>query len=688
LNSITMHIRSIACLLLPGLLGACSSAPEENPIQEPVAIQPSAESDGPIAKELALADRALDTIAALSPGEVTFKNSIAAYDAVIANFFNATRMRAFMENVSMDADERELGSRISADMGDWFSKLNKRRDLYRVFQTFADTQPKLDEQDARMLALTLRDFLREGMGLEDGPRIRLAAIDNELNKLGIEFRGNITADRTVSLLSKSELAGCDESFLESLPRADDLYIVASTGPNLTHIVSYCTQPQTRKKIVVARGQRAAGKNTAVLTKLISLRNEKAQIMGFESTADYETAVRMAGDSQTVRKFYADLQPKLRKKSEQDFEEYQNAKREDTGDPKAKLYAWDVSYYKDWLLREKYAIDTREVVSYFPIESVTTGLFAVAQKLYNVEFKDISESARSAGRPMWHADVRLYEVWDKTDAELLGEFYTDLHPRASKYTHAAQFPIKLRRETKAGVVSRPLVALVCNFTKPTQGKPSLMTHGEVRTFFHEFGHCLHSIFTKSRHANISGTNVARDFVEAPSQMFENWAWSSDVLGTFAKHYETGAALPKELLDRMVAAKNLGSGLGAEGQVYLGTMDFGFHSDPSGDVDLESIRKQAYSGARMFEALDNVPSYASFGHLVGYQAGYYGYLWSLVYASDMFSRFSEVGLMDAGLGREYRDKILSRGGTRDELEMLKDFLGREPNSSAFLQDLGLQ
>ena len=683
-----MQIQPAAGLLLFSLLGACSSAPKETQAQELISSSPSVEISSPISKELAIADQALDAIAALKPDEVHFENSIAAYDAVIANFFNATRMRAFMENVSTNADERQLGTRISADMGSWFSKLNKRRDLYRVFKTYADTQPELDEQDARMLALTLRDFTREGMGLDDDARDRLAAIDLELNQLGIEFRGNISSDRTLTLLTEAELAGCDASFLSGLPRAGELYIVASTGPNLTHIVAYCSQSETRKKVIVARGQRAAGSNPAVLSKLLALRNEKAQIMGFESTADYETAIRMASDSATVRSFYADLQPKLRKKSEQDFEEYQNAKREDTGDPKAKLYAWDVSYYKNWLLREKYAIDTREVVKYFPIESVTAGLFGVAQDLYNVEFKDISKSARDSGRPMWHADVRLYEVWDKADGELLGEFYTDLHPRAGKYTHAAQFPIELRRESKTGVISRPLVALVCNFTKPTKDQPSLMTHGEVRTFFHEFGHCLHSIFTKSRHANISATNVARDFVEAPSQMFENWAWNADVLATFAKHYESGTTLPKELLERMVAAKNLGSGLGAEAQVYLGLMDLGFHSHPKGQVDLEAIRMQAYSGARLFEPLENVPSYASFGHLVGYQAGYYSYLWSLVYASDMFSRFADSGPMNAELAREYRDKILSRGGTRDELEMLKDFLGREPNSSAFLQELGLK
>ncbi len=644
-------------------------------------------SNSPIASQLERADRELYEIAALSTSELTFKNSVAAYDKVIAEFFNSTRMGAFLENVSTSPDERELGSRISADMGDWFSRLNKRRDLYRVMQAYADTQPELDAEDARMLELTLRDFLREGMALEGEERERLAEIDTELNRLGIEFRGNIAADRTFTLLTEGELAGCDASFLGSLPRVDELYLVRSTGPNLTQIVTYCTVPATREKIVVARGQRASGKNISVLTKLIALRNEKAQLMGFANTAEYETSIRMAGNPQAVLDFYDNLQPKLRKKAELDYAEYRDAKRQDTGDADAELYAWDVSFYKNWLLREKYSIDTREVVKYFPIESVTAGLFGVAQQLYNVEFRDISERARKAGRPMWHEDVHLYEVWDLADGQLLGEFYTDLHPREGKYTHAAQFPLELRRETSAGVQSHPIVALVCNFTKPTADKPSLMTHGEVRTFFHEFGHCLHSIFTKSRYANISATNVARDFVEAPSQMFENWAWNADVLATFAKHYETGETLPKELLARMVAAKNLGSGLGAEGQVYLGKMDFGFHSDPSGKVDLEAIRKSSYAQARLFKPLDNVPSYASFGHLVGYQAGYYGYLWSLVYASDMFSRFEEAGPMNTELAKAYRDKILSRGGTRDELEMLRDFLGREPNSDAFLKDLGL-
>ena len=663
------------------LAASCASTPES-----PAETARTAVSDeGPIAAQVAHADAQLDAIASLDGSRRNFANTVEALDDVIAEFFMTTRMQSFLSNVSTDAEERDLGRATSAPVGDWFSAFNKRRDLFEALRVVEDSNLDLDEEEAELLESMLRDFRREGMSLNDADRERLVEIDSELNELGIEFRKNIADDRTQLLLTRDELGGCDEEFIESLPRSDALFIVRTSGPNIRHIGTYCTNETTRLKLGAATGQRA-GMNIAVLERLLALRLEKALLLGFETTADYETEPRMAKNAEAVWKFYDDLRPKLRKKAERDFAEFEAAKREHLGDPKAQLNAWDVRFYQNWLLREKYAVDSQEVVQYFPIEAVTQGLFDITQKLYGVEYRDISDRARSEGRPMWHEDVKLFEVWEVRDEELLGEFYLDLHPRPGKYNHAAQFPLVIRKEWSNGELSRPLVALVCNFTKPTATKPSLLTHSEVETFFHEFGHCLHSIFTKARFLSLAGTSVARDFVEAPSQMFENWVWNADVLGGFARHFETGEALPADLIARLVAAKNLGSGLSTEGQVYLGLMDFTFHTQATGDVDTSAIRRDVYEKARLFSPLDNSLAEASFGHLVGYQAGYYGYLWSLVYASDMFSRF-EGDLMNAETAREYRDKILSRGSTRDELDMVIDFLGREPTADAFLRYLGL-
>ncbi len=678
-----MHARFFTGLALLAPLTGCASPAASAPSH---AADVADDASNPIAAEVAHANAQLDRVAAIDDARRTFENTVEALDDVIAEFFTTTRIRSFLANVSTDTDERDRGRAVSAAVGEWFSAFNKRRDLFAALNAVDAMALDLDPEQAKLLETFLRDFRREGMELNDADSARLAALDLELNEIGIEFRKNIADDETTLLVAPDELDGCDPEFLAALPRADELYMIRTTGPNIRHIGTYCTNETTRLKMAAATGLRAGQKNVDVLERLIALRLEKAQLLGYTTTADYETEPRMAKNAETVWEFYAELRPKLRKKAELDFAEFEAAKREHLADPDAQLNAWDVNFYKNWLLREKYAVDSEEVVQYFPIDAVMRGLFDITQHIYGVEYVDVSERARAEGRPMWHEDVRLFEVRDTQADELLGEFYLDLHPRPGKYNHAAQFPLVLRKEWSNGTLDRPLVALVCNFTKPTATKPSLLTHSEVETFFHEFGHCLHSIFTTARFMSLAGTSVARDFVEAPSQMFENWVWNADVLGGFARHYETGAPLPADLIERMIAAKNLGSGLNTEGQVYLGMMDFTYHTQTTPEVDTSAIRRQVYREARLFEPLENSLSQASFGHLVGYQAGYYGYLWSLVYAADMFSRF-EADPMDPATGREYRDKVLSRGGTRDELDLVIDFLGREPTPDAFLRELGL-
>ncbi len=643
------------------------------------------DDDSPIAAQIARANAALDEIANRPVAERTFENTVRAIDDVQARFFIDARMPGFMAQVSTDADERATGREAAADMSNWFDRLYQREDLYDAVRAF--DRASFQGEDAAYLERVLRDFRRAGMGLGEAERERLAKIDEELTDIGIEFRQNISEDEGYVLLSEEECRGVPEDFLASLPRSADLVIVELKGPTVRPFWNLCEVEQTRKKLSIAYGRRAGQKNVDVLEKMIKLRAEKAQLLGYANIAEYATEIRMSKNPDTVRAFYDELRPKLRKKALADFEEFQAAKREHTGDPEAEFKAWDYSFYKSWLMRERYAVDREKVRAYFPVEQVVEGVFSVTQELFGLRFKDVTEAAAEKARPIWHEDVRLYEVWDAETGGLLGEFYTDLHPRPGKFTHAAQFPLVLRKRWSDGTLTRPLVALVCNFTKPTGDKPALLTHDEVETFFHEFGHCLHSILSEVDYAEFAGTSVARDFVEAPSQMLENWIWDAGVLARFAKHYETGEQLPAEVLDGMIAAKNLGSGLSMEGQVFLGMMDFAYHTDPDGEVDTTAVRQEVYAETRLFQPTEGVFSQAAFGHLVGYEAGYYGYLWSLVYASDMFSRFEKEGIMNKDTARRYREKILAQGGAKDALDLVRDFLGREPNSDAFLRELGL-
>ncbi|HWB20140.1 MAG TPA: M3 family metallopeptidase, partial [Phycisphaerales bacterium] len=423
-----------------------------------------------------------------------------------------------------------------------------------------------------------------------------------------------------------------------------------------------------------------------------LRDEAAEMLGYPTTAAFEDEVRMSKTPATVEAFYAKLRPLVREKALTDRKEYTDMLRSVTGDPKAELQPWDQWYVETLLKNQKYSVDEKVIEEYFPMEKVVEGLFNITQNLYGIEYKDVTADAKTKapyGWMPWDPDVKLYEVWDKKSKEMLGWFYTDLYPRPNKYSHAACWGLVPRKKWSDGTIEKPVAALVCNFNKSTPDKPSLLPHDQVETFFHEFGHCLHNILTKADTSYFAGTNVELDFVEAPSQMMENWVWDADVLKTFARHYKTGQPLPDDLLNGMIAARRMGSGLFTEHQFYYGLVDETYHTAAHGEVDTTKVARELYPQIETYSDVPGVYFQASFGHLInGYTAGYYGYQWSLVYAQDMFQRFKELGLLSPEAGAYYREKILSRGGTMDAFDMLKDYLGREPNMDAYLEYLGLK
>ncbi len=644
--------------------------------------------DSPVAEALARADQAAQQIVEVPDAERTFDNTIGAMDDLIVRLRLDTEMLQFMAYVSPDAALREQSSQAEEHVRSWLIALGKREDLYRAAKTFADTNPDLAGEQERLLKHTLRDYRRAGMLLPAAEREKLKQIQLQLSKLGLEFGKNIREDETRVPLVADELKGMPQAFLEKLSRSGDLYLCGMDYPTFLPIMDHCEVESTRHKMYVAYKRRGGKRNVELLERILKLRAEAAELLGYDKPADYETEIRMAKNADKVRRFYEELRPKVRKKAKQDFDEFTAAKRAHTADTNAKLYPWDQAFYEKRLLKEKYAVDSEKVREYFPLDRVIDGLFSITQSLYGLEYRDVTSEADSRGRPIWHPDVKLYEVWDEASGELLGEFFLDLHPRENKYNHAAQWGLYPRKSWSDGTVQKPLAALVCNFTKPEANKPSLLSHDEVETFFHEFGHCLHSILSETDYGEFSGTAVARDFVEAPSQMFENWVWDAAVLKTFAGHYKTGETFPDELLEGMVRARYLGSGLNAEHQFYYGLVDFAYHNAPQGIIDTTGEGLRLFDEVELYESVPETHFQASFGHLVGYQAGYYGYMWSLVYAQDMFQRFQEMGLLNPEAGRYYREKILGRGGTMEELDMVEDYLGREPQMDAFLRHLGLE
>jgi len=668
-------------------LAGCATSVKAVSFDAPSDNAPSYEGS-PIADALLAADAAVQKIVDVPAGQRTFQNTLGALDDLSATLNDDTIWTQFMAYVSTDADERAAGTKAEEDVTNWNISLMKRADLFHAVSDYAETKPKLSGEQARMLEHALRDFRRAGMALAAEQREELKRIQMEINKLGIEFEKNIREDETVVPLTRDELTGMSDEFIAGLHHTGDLYLATMDYPTFVPIQDLCDNETTREKVWVAYKRRGGQANVDLLERLLELRAQASTMLGYDSTADYETEIRMAHNAKTVREFYAKLRPLVRKKALLDKQEYLAAKREHTSNPDAKLYPWDSSFYQKYLMRTKYAVDSEKVREYFPIERVIDGLFSITQSLYGLEYRDVTAIAGSEGRPIWHEDVKVYEVIDKQSGKKIGTFYLDLFPRANKYSHAAQWGLFNRKVWPDGHVTLPVAALVCNFTKPTRDKPSLMAHSEVETFFHEFGHCLHTIMSEAHYAEFSGTAVARDFVEAPSQMFQNWVWNADVLKSFTGHYKTGEPLPDEMLDGMIRARNLGSGMLAEHQFYYGLVDLAYHTAPRGEIDTTKVGIDMLGEVELYDGVPETRFQASFGHLVGYQAGYYGYMWSLVYAQDMFQRFRELGLLNPRAGMYYRNKILKRGGTIDEIDMLRDYLGREPKMDAFLEHLGLK
>jgi thimet oligopeptidase len=372
---------------------------------------------------------------------------------------------------------------------------------------------------------------------------------------------------------------------------------------------------------------------------------------------------------------------LKQKARQEYNEQLTAKRQHLNDDSiTEIHSWQKSFYKNWVERENYSVDQSIVKTYFPLESVLAGLFQITQNLFGVEYVHVDNAS------VWHPDVKMYEVHD--NGKRIGIFYLDLHPRPNKYTHAACFGIISGKAWPQGY-QIPVASLVCNFPEPTESKPALMSHDQVETFFHEFGHVLHNMLTTTELSGFSGTSVARDFVEAPSQIFENWVWNYESLKLFAKHYKTGEVLPRELYNNMLRAKNVNSGNNTLQQIFYGLIDMTLHDgfDPEGDLTTTDVVKKLQKEVTLYKFINGTNFQAAFGHLTGYAAGYYGYLWSQIYAQDMFSVFEKNGIMDPATGKRYRDIILAKGGSVDALELVKEFLQREPNQDAFLRSLGL-
>lgn len=572
--------------------------------------------------------------------------------------------------VHPDEEVREEARGLEQELAAFETELSLDRELYeRLAALRPEEAPGAEE--GRVLEHSLRDFRRSGVDRDEESRARVRELQEELVRIGQEFDKNIVAGGRDFIVPEGHagLAGLPADFLAAHPEREDGSVVLTIDPqDRLPVMTYAESGELRRTYSAASQNRAHPENAPVLERLLRKRHELAQVLGYANYADYVTEDKMMKSGAAARDFIERVAELARPRAEAELADLLEEKRR--GDPQAeRVEAWERFYLTERVKRQRYGFDSQSVRPYFAYGNVRDGVLATSAALYGVEF------ARNAEVPCWHPDVECYDVLE--GGERVARFYFDMHPRPGKYKHAAMFG--LAHGLAGG--TQPEACLVCNFPRPTGDNPALLEHDQVTTFFHEFGHLLHNLFGgRQRFLRFSGIATEWDFVEVPSQMYEEWAWDAGVLGAFATHHETGEPIPAELVARMRAADEYGKGLQVAVQMFYAMLSLSYYDrDPEG-LDVTGHMVAVKERFAPFPHEEDTHMHLSFGHLHGYSAIYYTYMWSLVIAKDLFSRF-HGDLMNAETAGEYRRSILEPGGTRDAGELVQAFLGREHGFGAF-------
>lgn len=603
-------------------------------------------------------------------------------DQTLANLNDALSPLTFMGYVHSSEAIRAEASQCEEKLSQFYVEVFTRRDLYQAVVQSKTSGPR----QARLLKEMRRSFEQNGMALSDEKLGEFRKLKSELASLETQFSKNLNEDTTAAVFEESELTGVSEDFKASLKKnKDGHYIISTKITGFLQVMENASSPTARKKMLMAYDGRSGKENTALLEKAVQLRQQIASLMGYKTWADYRIDGRMAQNATNPTQKLTSLKERLRPRLEADMELLLKAKKSMEDSSAKELKAWDLRYFANQVKKSEYSLDDEVIREYFPKDLVVDGMFSVYSKLFDVSFVPVT------GADVWDKTTKLYAIVDGvgeiTSNKIIAYFYADLHPRDGKYGHAAAFPLISGRVLTTSEYSVPVASIVANFTAPTASKPSLLTHDEVETLFHEFGHIIHQVLTRVEYASLSGTSVAQDYVEAPSQMLENWVWDADILKRISRHYKTGASLPDDLIQKMVRARDFNVGYHYSRQIVLGLTDLTMHT-AVGAVDVNQVYREMHSSVLGIAPVEGSQWMAGFGHMMGgYDAGYYGYIWSEIFAADMFTVFAEGGLLNPESGKAYRRLILESGNSLDPLELIEGFLGRKSTEDAFLKKLGL-
>ncbi len=644
-------------------------------------------------KAIALAQSEIDAIVR-NPINPTFENTIEALafsghtlDRISSIFFN-------LNSAETNDEIQKIAQEVSPLLSEFGNDVRLNPDLFaRVKAVYEQREElSLNPEETTLLEKKYKSFSRNGANLPDNKKAQLREIDKSLSKLSLQFGENVLAETQafqLHLTDENDLAGLPEGAIEAARalaknQEKEGWIFTLDHPSYLPFVTYADNRELRKKMSIAFGakgfQNNEFDNQKIVLQIAQLRFERAQLLGYATHAHFVLEERMAENPEKVKAFATDLLAKAKPAATKEFAEL-------TAFAKAlhgidQLEKWDGAYYAEKLKQELFDLDDEILKPYFQLEKVLEGAFMVAQKLYGITFEAISEIDK------YHDEVKTYAVKDEDD-QLVAIFYADFFPRKGKRNGAWMTSFK-SQYIKKGHNERPHISIVCNFTKPTETKPSLLTFNEVTTLFHEFGHALHGMLANTTYPSLSGTSVYWDFVELPSQILENWCYEPEALALFAYHYQTDEMIPMALVHKIKESASFQEGMATMRQLSFGLLDMGWHAqDPSNIKDLKAFETEQFAATQLYPDVKENAMSTSFSHIFqgGYSSGYYSYKWAEVLDADAFEYFQEKGIFDKEVATKFKENILSKGGTEHPMILYKRFRGHEPKPDALLKRAGL-
>lgn len=626
--------------------------------------------------------------------EATFKNTIEALefsgqelDRLSSIFFN-------LNSAETNDEIQQIAQEVSPMLSEFRNDITLNEDLFKRIKSVYDSKDKLEltTEQTTLLDKRYKSFSRNGANLPEDKKEALRAIDKELSQLKLKFGENILAETNnfeLLITDENDLSGLPEGAKEAAKqlaesKEKDGWMITLDYPSYIPFMTYADNRELRQKLSLAFGSKGFKNdeldNQDIVLKIANLRHKRAQLLGYDTHANFVLEERMAKSPTNVDKFLNELLDKAKPAAVKEFENLQNFAKELDGIET--LQKWDSAYYSEKLKQKLFSLDDEQLKPYFKLENVIDGAFIVANKLFDLNFEEIDSIDK------YHDDVLTYKVTDN-NGDLVSIFYADFFPRAGKRNGAWMTSFKSQYVQKENM-ERPHVSIVCNFTKPTKSKPSLLTFNEVTTLFHEFGHALHGMLANTTYPSLSGTSVFWDFVELPSQVMENWCYEKEALELFAKHYETDEVIPMELIDKIKASATFHEGMQTLRQLSFGLLDMSWHGqDPTKITDVKAQETKAFGATQLYpEVKENCMSTA-FAHIFqgGYSSGYYSYKWAEVLDADAFEYFKEEGIFNKTVADKFKNHVLSQGGTEDPMTLYKRFRGQEPKPEALLKRAGL-